>query len=168
MHIMDESGNIQQDRLQPAFDDDSQVNAPTRREFLKLAAVLTGSAFLLVNPGLSISTSWAYNHLKMGLTGNLYRIRVEQVKAYLSRFPAPGMVIKNRLEDVVFPAYPVLGEIVAALKRVGAVHAVMSGSGATVFGSFPDRSSAERARAKMGDEWQSWVACPHPSGARVD
>jgi len=139
-----------------------------RGERLDPVGPLRRGAFLLVNPGFSVSTAWAYNQLKMGLTRNLYRISVEQVKAYLSRFPSPGMVIRNRLEDVIFPAFPVMGEIAEALKQGGAVHAVMSGSGATVFGTFPDCPSAERARVEMGDTWQCWVACPLPSGIRID
>ena len=43
-----------------------------------------------------------------------------------------------------------------------------AGSGATVYGSFPDRGAAEDARAQMNDSWQSWVACPITSGVRVD
>ena len=50
------------------------------------------------------------------------------------------MVLRNRLEDVVFPAYPVFEEITEDLRRSGAVHALMSGSGSTVFGTFPDLS----------------------------
>ncbi len=139
-----------------------------RGEKLESLGALSQGAFLLVNPGFSVSTAWAYDQLKMGLTANLYRIRVEQVKAYLSRFPVPGMVIKNRLEDVVLPAYPVFGEIIAALKRQGAVHAVLSGSGATVFGSFRDREAAEHARSELGSAWQAWVASPLPDGVRLE
>jgi 4-diphosphocytidyl-2-C-methyl-D-erythritol kinase len=128
---------------------------------------LSQGAFLLVNPGFEISSAWAYEQLKIGLTGNPYRINVEQVKAYLSRFPAPSMVIKNRLEDVVYPAYPVFDQIAQALEREGAVHGVLSGSGATVVGTFPDRESAERAREGMDGAWQCWVAEPVPFGIRI-
>ncbi|MBN2171894.1 MAG: 4-(cytidine 5'-diphospho)-2-C-methyl-D-erythritol kinase [Candidatus Krumholzibacteriota bacterium] len=129
---------------------------------------LRRGAFLLVYPGIQISTKWVYEHLKMGLTRNLYRISVEQVKAYLLRFPASGMVMRNRLEDVVFPSHPVLGEVVAVLERVGAVHVAMTGSGATVFGTFPDRSAADTARSSLGERWQSQVSGPHPGGVELE
>jgi 4-diphosphocytidyl-2-C-methyl-D-erythritol kinase len=129
---------------------------------------LRRGAFLLVYPGIQISTQWVYEHLKMGLTRNLYRISVEQVKAYLLRFPASGMVIRNRLEDVVFPSHPVLGEVVADLERVGAVHVAMTGSGATVFGTFPDRFAADAARSSLGERWQSQVSVPHPGGVELE
>ena len=138
-----------------------------RGEDLIPIAPIAQGALLLVNPGFRISTSWAYEQLKLGLTGNPYRINVEQVKAYLSRFPARGMVIKNRLEDVVYPAYPVFDRILQALELEGAVHIVLSGSGATVFGSFPDRESAERARLGMDPAWQCWVVKPISFGIRI-
>lgn len=139
-----------------------------RGERLEALPPLRKGAFLLVNPGFAIATAWAYEHLRLGLTGNPYRISLEQVKVYLSRFPAPGMVLRNRLEDVVYPAYPVLFEIVKALEGAGAVQALMSGSGATIFGTFPDREAAGRAGALLAPRWQTWVAGPRPQGIGFD
>jgi len=139
-----------------------------RGERLEPLPPLRRGAFLLVSPGLSISSAWAYEHIKLGLTQNPYRISVEQVKAYLTRFPASSMVIKNRLEDVVFPAHPSMGEIFEALHKAGAVHVSMSGSGSTLYGTFPDAKSAERAREGLGDRWLSWVARPLPDGVRLE
>ncbi len=139
-----------------------------RGERLEPLPPLRKGAFLLVNPGFAIATAWAYEHLRLGLTGNPYRISLEQVKVYLSRFPAPGMVLRNRLEDVVYPAYPVLFEIVKALEGAGAVQALMSGSGATIFGTFPDREAAGRAGALLAPRWQTWVAGPRPQGIGFD
>ncbi len=139
-----------------------------RGERLQPLVPLSGGAFLLVMPDLSISTAWAYEHLRLGLTGNPYRISVEQVKGYLSRFPISGMVLKNRLEDVVFPAYPVFDEIVEALRAAGAVHAIMSGSGSTVFGTFPDGRAAEAAAATLEANWRTCVAGPWIHGIGLD
>jgi len=135
-----------------------------RGERLEPLPPLRRGAFLLVNPGFTVATAWAYEHLRLGLTGNPYRISLEQVKVYLARFPVPGMVLRNRLEDVVYPAYPVLFDIVNALEGAGAVHAQMSGSGATIFGTFPDREAAGRAGALLAPRWQTWVAGPRPQG----
>ncbi len=139
-----------------------------RGERLQSLVPLSGGAFLLVMPDLSISTAWAYDHLRLGLTGNPYRISVEQVKGYLSRFPISGMVLKNRLEDVVFPAYPIFQEIVEALKETGAVHAIMSGSGSTVFGTYPDIPAAEAASKALEAKWRTRVAGPRIQGIGLD
>ncbi len=139
-----------------------------RGERLEGLPALSQGAFLLVNPGIAISSGWAYEQIKLGLTRNPYRISVEQVKAFLARFPASGMVLKNRLEDVVYPAHPVLGEIEEALHEAGAVQVSMSGSGSTLYGTFPDASRAESAREGLGDKWMSWVARPLPDGVRLE
>ena len=139
-----------------------------RGELLRQLPPLSQGVFLLVFPEISISTAWAYEHLRLGLTGNPYRVSVEQVKVYLSRFPASGMVLKNRLEDVVFPAYPVFDEIAEALKVEGAVHALMSGSGSTVFGTFADMKTAEIAGEALKARWRVRVAKPRTTGIGLD
>ena len=51
----------------------------------------------------------------------------------------------NVLESVTIPAYPIIEEIKNHMKEHGAVNAMMSGSGPTVFGLFDDKMVAERA-----------------------
>lgn len=51
----------------------------------------------------------------------------------------------NVLEEVTIPAYPVIEEIKQHMKSHGAVNAMMSGSGPTVFGLFDDKNTAEQA-----------------------
>ena len=55
----------------------------------------------------------------------------------------------NVLESVTCPAYPVIDEIKAQMMKNGAVNAMMSGSGPTVFGIFDDPDKAEFARAQL-------------------
>ena len=51
----------------------------------------------------------------------------------------------NVLEQVTIPVYPVIEE-------GGAMNAMMSGSGPTVFGLFEDRQSARRAAQKIKEQ----------------
>ena len=51
----------------------------------------------------------------------------------------------NDLEPVTVSRYPVVGELKAEMAGLGAEPALMSGSGATVFGLFADREQAKRA-----------------------
>lgn len=51
----------------------------------------------------------------------------------------------NVLETVTIPHYPVIQEIKNHMKEHGALNAMMSGSGPTVFGLFDDKMTAERA-----------------------
>ncbi|MDP6418264.1 MAG: 4-(cytidine 5'-diphospho)-2-C-methyl-D-erythritol kinase [Candidatus Krumholzibacteria bacterium] len=136
-----------------------------RGEILEPLVPLSSGAFLLLFPGISVSTTWAFGQVKLGLTRHSYRIRVEQVKAYLARFPSPAMVLKNRLEDAVVPSYPVMGTAAEALTESGAVHVSMSGSGSCLFGTYPDIKSAEEVCEALKERWECRVAAPYPGGA---
>ena len=58
----------------------------------------------------------------------------------------------NVLEQVMIPDYPVLAEIKDVMKENGALGAMMSGSGPTVFGIFDDRKLAKEAAAKIEEK----------------
>lgn len=60
-------------------------------------------------------------------------------------------IMGNVLETVTIPAYPVIDEIKKLMIESGAVGAMMSGSGPTVFGIFTDQESAKRAEAAVRD-----------------
>ena len=55
----------------------------------------------------------------------------------------------NVLEQVMIPQYPVLQKIKDTMIRSGALNAMMSGSGPTVFGIFNSRSKAKTAAARL-------------------
>ncbi len=58
----------------------------------------------------------------------------------------------NALEQVMLEDYPVLGEIKSEMKRRGALGAMMSGSGPTVFGIFKERRHAKEAAAQLREK----------------
>ncbi len=116
------------------------------------ALLLTGARWVvLVNPGFPIETRWAYERLAAA------RTRPKPLPEALRRLK-PGAslsweelipLMENDFEEALAPAYPVLGEIKRELLAAGAEAALLSGSGATVFGLFPDEASARRARAAV-------------------
>ncbi len=55
----------------------------------------------------------------------------------------------NDLQAPVVRRHPEIGRIVSALRRVGASHAAMSGSGSAVFGLFDRRTAAVRAASAV-------------------
>ncbi len=55
----------------------------------------------------------------------------------------------NVLEDVTIPMYPVIEEIKNEMKEAGALNAMMSGSGPTVFGLFESRAAARKAQERI-------------------
>ena len=57
--------------------------------------------------------------------------------------------IENDFERVVFPQYPELRDIKAALERAGSVYASLSGSGSAVYGLFGSEGEAARAAGRL-------------------
>src|SRR6185503_17696265 len=53
--------------------------------------------------------------------------------------------LRNDLQKPVAKRHPVIARIVTVLRRAGAAHAAMSGSGSAVFGLFAGKSDATRA-----------------------
>ncbi len=69
----------------------------------------------------------------------------------------------NSLEPVTRARIPVIGEIREAMLSCGAEGAVMSGSGPTVFGLFPDIISAEKAGETLKEQFPDcFVSCAEP------
>jgi 4-diphosphocytidyl-2C-methyl-D-erythritol kinase len=59
------------------------------------------------------------------------------------------LAARNDLQEVVAAAHPEIAGVIERLKSLGASHALMSGSGATVFGVFDNLGASERARDEM-------------------
>lgn len=58
----------------------------------------------------------------------------------------------NVLEEVTAGDYPVIDEIKKVMKEGGALNAMMSGSGPTVFGIYDDRRKAKAAASKIREQ----------------
>lgn len=103
--------------------------------------------YLLVNPGVHISTTWAYNELdkvKNILTKYSNRITILNLN---KRSFLKGL--SNDLEEVSMEKYAVLKDVKSALKKSGAIAVVMSGSGSTIAGIFNYESDAKIAYSMM-------------------
>ena len=104
---------------------------------------------LIAKPPISVSTKMVYEKLDSceikehpdidGILDGLKNQDLEQVAASLG----------NVLEKVTVEAYPVIAQIKECMMEAGALGAMMSGSGPTVFGIFRDRRTAKEAFAKV-------------------
>jgi 4-diphosphocytidyl-2-C-methyl-D-erythritol kinase len=91
---------------------------------------LSGYSFLLVHPGIHISTARAFSNCSPDDSGpSLETVIAAPVFQWRD-------TLFNGLETPVFADYPVLREIKTALYERGALYAAMSGSGSCVFGIF--------------------------------
>jgi 4-diphosphocytidyl-2-C-methyl-D-erythritol kinase len=121
---------------------------------------------VLVNPGFPVETKWAYQQLSAG------RDRVVPVSPSHAAWRSNGVLtweaalktVENDFEAPVFKAHPVLRTIKQELLEQGAEAALLSGSGATVFGVFRDEVQARHAQEGFLDrpEFKIFVAETHP------
>ncbi|MEK6325318.1 MAG: 4-(cytidine 5'-diphospho)-2-C-methyl-D-erythritol kinase [Acidobacteriota bacterium] len=103
---------------------------------------------LLVNPGFAVSSRDAYEMLsRLTRSEGTFNIPLALLAAKgISGLP---LVARNDLEDAVLAAHPEIAEVKRRLFSLGASHAQMSGSGATVFGVFDNSQATERAESEM-------------------
>lgn len=100
---------------------------------------------LIAKPAISVSTKAVYEGLKLydgmehpDIDGVMEGIQQKDLKGVASH-------MGNILETVTIPLYPVIEDIKKLMLENGALNAMMSGSGPTVFGLFPNEKEIRRA-----------------------
>jgi 4-diphosphocytidyl-2-C-methyl-D-erythritol kinase len=101
---------------------------------------------LLLNQGFNVSTAETYQNLNFGLTNDQKKPTSNSLKQ--DRFN-PAHHLTNDLERVAIAKHPEIGLAKEKLLDLGAIGALMSGSGPTVFGLFDNAESAKSARQSL-------------------
>ena len=104
---------------------------------------------LIGKPGISVSTKYVYTTLD--LNTDTVHPDIDGMKKALEDGNLYGITERmgNVLQDVTIPAYPEVERIKEQMKTFGAVNAMMSGSGPTVFGIFDNEEKAQKACQKL-------------------
>ena len=123
-----------------------------------IGEVLTGlkeppeCVLLLVKPDINVSTKYVYRNLKLetlerhpDIDGMMLDIENGALESLCEK-------LENVLESVTGKQYPVIGKIEHVMKEEGALQAVMSGSGPTVFGIFKETETARKAMNKIREK----------------
>ncbi|MCC2252843.1 4-(cytidine 5'-diphospho)-2-C-methyl-D-erythritol kinase [Ruminococcus sp. CLA-AA-H200] len=107
---------------------------------------------LIAKPPVSVSTKVVYEALDAkeiavhpdidGIIDGLKKKSLKDVAACMG----------NVLEDVTIPMHPVIEDIKNEMKASGALNAMMSGSGPTVFGLFESRAAAREAQRRIREK----------------
>ena len=107
---------------------------------------------LVAKPPVNVSTKLVYDSLDMSevnnhpdIDGIIDAIKSQDVGLIASR-------MGNVLEQVTIPLYPIIDTIKQDMLNNGAINAMMSGSGPTVFGIFPDEETALRCQAYLKEK----------------
>ena len=115
---------------------------------------------LIAKPPVNVSTKLVYESLDMNgvdrhpdIDGLIDAIKRQDINGVCS-------LMGNVLENVTVPLYPVIESIKNDMMDNGAINAMMSGSGPTVFGIFPDEETILKCQAflkKKGEARQVYI-----------
>lgn len=100
---------------------------------------------VLAKPPVHVSTAFVYGNLKVGALTCHPDIDAQIQAVREGDLHRMAELMGNVLETVTVPAYPVIEEIKECMMREGALNAMMSGSGPTVFGLFEEEKKARAA-----------------------
>lgn len=122
-------------------------------EKLEAYTGLKACPVVLINPGFAVSTAMVYNNLNLGLTKCRRKINIF---SFDKQVVSIDRLLYNDLESVTISMFPELAAIKQALIEQGALGALMSGSGPTIFGIFADPIQARNAcrRLTLNNGWR--------------
>ncbi|HBR56850.1 MAG TPA: hypothetical protein DEA22_05180, partial [Blastocatellia bacterium] len=114
---------------------------------------------VIVTPKISVSTAWAYDSLEAerltsgGLIRNLSVCRFASGVALFTQ-----SMMRNDFESLIYSRFPEIEGIKERLEDFGA-SAMLSGSGASVFGIFENEETRQTALKALGDQadWRSFA-----------
>lgn len=112
---------------------------------------LSGCHIVLVNPGVSVSTADIYRAIDSSEpTEQSHTQRLLAALAEGNLQEAKRDMV-NMMQPVAIRYCPAIYDLLTELKEAGAVHSMMSGSGATCFGIFTEKPNAEQLAARFGN-----------------
>jgi 4-diphosphocytidyl-2-C-methyl-D-erythritol kinase len=118
----------------PFFIDETPAFATGRGEILKtINPVLDGYYLILINPGVQIDTREAYKNCH---PEEPHTSLLQLIERPVSEWKDS---VLNDFEEFAFKKFPLIGEIKNELYCSGAAFSLMSGSGSSVYGIFPEK-----------------------------
>lgn len=103
---------------------------------------------LLGNPGIGISTEYAYGRLNLKKNHN---IDIPKLISCMDKrdLKCVGESFENIMEQSIISEYPIIKDVKDNMIANGALGTLMSGSGPTVFGLFEDEYEIKHAKEKL-------------------
>jgi 4-diphosphocytidyl-2-C-methyl-D-erythritol kinase len=113
----------------------------------------------VVTPPINISTVWAYRNLKSMHDGKPSEIR-KKISKQISSPSKLTALIQNDFEPLIFETFPDILHLKEKLTGTGAVFAMLSGSGSSVFGFFEEEQTAIDSVSSFPKNYQSSITAP--------
>jgi 4-diphosphocytidyl-2-C-methyl-D-erythritol kinase len=139
-----------------------------RGDILKPLKPLVPLAVILVNPNYQVSTKWAYENLKIGLT-NERKDNIITKYSFIQKIKtkkpgSTGLIVQaletflyNALTPTVVKKYPSIAKIQDTLRTRGVNTNLMSGSGSTVFGLVSTKKLAHETKEVLRQKAHYWL-----------
>jgi 4-diphosphocytidyl-2-C-methyl-D-erythritol kinase len=127
----------------PFFINPNPSFATSRGEVLNEIKFKIHSPILIVNPGIHVSTKWAFENIRIEKRNfSLQNLIVSENFSFIDSKDK----IVNDFEKVVFKKYPEIKNIKNEMYEAGALFSLMTGTGSTVFGIFTKLDEAVKAK----------------------
>ncbi len=120
-------------------------------EKLKSLPPMPKCPVLIAKPAVGVSTKFVYENLKLDEQTQHPDIDAQIAAIAGQDLGEAARLMGNLLETVTIPKYPVIDAIKRHMKENGAINAMMSGSGPTVFGLFEDERTAKAEFERLRD-----------------
>lgn len=127
--------------------------ATSRGEILNEIPFKLKGYLLLVNPGIHISTKWAFDNCVPKNNG----INVERIIEVMSLDSDFSHLLTNDFEEIVFAEYPEIKEVKEKIIESGAYFSLMTGTGSSVYGIFNDKEKVETAKEKFHRKYFTYI-----------
>ena len=138
----------------PFFLDPKPEFAKGKGDILKEIDFKIKYPILIVNPGIHVSTPWAYSRIIPEKPAkNLYSI----IEYGFENFSNIKGIVTNDFEQIVFEKFPEIKEIKSNLYQMKAEFALMTGSGSTLFGIFPELKQAREAEKIFSEKYFTFI-----------
>lgn len=136
--------------------------ASSRGERRKNIQLSLSQPILIVNPGIHISTNWAFQNLELTSHKKSLKelcehssITIDDIKDYAT----------NDFENIVYEKYPEIKSIKDKLDASGADFVSMTGTGSTVYGMFSNLQKARWVKEDFDARYFTYINFPVNQGS---
>lgn len=143
----------------PYFLNSGSAFASGRGEHLEYSPLDIPYTILICHPNIHVSTAWTYRNV---VAPGLHQSDLRD--AVLQGISDPRVLsrIENDLERVVFDKEPDVRRVKEEMMNNGALFALMSGSGSSVYGFFSQTSEAQTVGANLSKRgYRTFLTPPH-------
>lgn len=138
----------------PFFLDPQPAYASSRGEIIEFRDLVINYSILIVNPGIHISTKWAYSNVTPATPE--FNLK-DLTQKHLDAPEKLSGILENDFETLVTETYPEIMELKTKLLESGALFTLMTGSGSTFFSIYKNNDEAEKVEMELRKDYFTFL-----------